>query len=71
MRRSNHMTRESLSKVRALLGEIDDIIYHDVRSRAVGGESPAYTEDEVKLTAIVDEAQGQSAAMAEACGCAG
>ena len=65
------MTKETLSKVRVLLGEIDDLIYRDARGRVAEGQDFAYTDDEVKLSEIIDEAQGQSAAMAEACGCAG
>lgn len=52
------MTREGLKKVRDLLGEIDDTIYRDARSR--GPEDYTLTEDEVKLTTIIDEAQGQA-----------
>lgn len=52
------MTREALQKVRTLLGDIDDIIYQDARSR--GPEDYTLTEEEVKLTTIIDEAQGQA-----------
>jgi len=57
------MTREALIEVHALLEEVDDIIYRDARSR--GPQDFVYTEDEVTLTTIVDEAQGQIVKMLE------
>jgi len=58
------MTREALMEVRRMLGEVDDTIYRDARSR--GGEDFAYSDEEVVLTEIIDEAQGQTAKMLEA-----
>jgi hypothetical protein len=58
------MTREALQRVRFLLGEVDDVIYRDARARS--GEDFAYTEEEVKLSEIIDEAQGQTTVMLEA-----
>ena len=62
------MTREAINKVRDLLGEIDDIIYRDARSRVAEGGDYTLTEDEVKLTTIIDEAQGQVMEMKRAFG---
>lgn len=58
------MTREALQQVRNLLGEIDDVIYRDARSR--GPEDYTLSEEEVVLTTIVDEALGQTTKMIEA-----
>lgn len=61
------MTKEALTRVRALLAEADDTIYKDARQqRITEGENFAYTEDETTLTTIVDEAQGQVIKMLEA-----
>jgi hypothetical protein len=60
------MTREALQQVRTLLGEIDDIIYRDARTR--NGEEFSYSDDETKLTEIIDEAQGQTTVMMELLG---
>jgi hypothetical protein len=64
MRRSHNVTREALQQVRNLLGEIDDVIYRDARSR--GPEDYTLSEEEVVLTTIVDEALGQTTKMIEA-----
>jgi hypothetical protein len=61
MRRSHNVTREALQRVRSLLGEIDDTIYRDARDR---GDS--YDDEEVVLTAMIDEATAQTAKMIEA-----
>ena len=58
------MTREALQQVRNLLGEIDDVIYRDARSR--GPEDYSLSEEEVVLTTIVDEALAQTTTMIEA-----
>ena len=50
------MTEEALKQVHRMLGEVDDVIYRDARSR---GTNSAYTEDETTLTEIIDEAQAQ------------
>jgi hypothetical protein len=49
-----------------MLVEIDDVIYRDARSRGGENKDFQYTPDEVKLTEIIDEAQGQTTAMLEA-----
>ena len=62
------MTREALVRVRSLLGQIDDTIYHDARRRGLeaGTQDFQYTEEETALSTIIDEAQGQTIKMMEA-----
>jgi hypothetical protein len=68
MRRSQPVTREALIRVRSLLGQVDDTIYHDARRRGLveGTQDFQYTDDEVKLSTIVDEAAAQVTQMLEA-----
>jgi hypothetical protein len=66
MRRRNRMTSDALRAVHQMLVEIDDVIYRDARTRGGENKDFKYTPDEVKLTEIIDEAQGQTTAMLEA-----
>jgi hypothetical protein len=61
MRRSHNVTREALIRVRSLLEQVDDTIYRDAQRRGLADnkEDFTYTEDEVKLSTIIDEAQGE------------
>jgi hypothetical protein len=63
------MNTEAIQRVIRLLEECDDIIYREARRRAeldrMLGRSTdpddfTYTEDEVKLSEILDEARGQA-----------